>query len=151
MNGLFLQLTVGPVRAEGSLATTRARMSTIHIHQTTTETPQQFVAGLTDCGPGRSKLFPNSADDDLEMHEQGPTEADVTEGSRHVWERLHYDWSDPNRVVLTTMDSSVWGGNSGYSYTLTRQPDGTTDVDYLVVREAKNVKGQVLRFGRRSG
>ena len=29
-------------------------MSTIHLHQTTTATPEQFVAGLTDFGPGRS-------------------------------------------------------------------------------------------------
>ena len=38
-------------------------MSTIHLHQTTTSTPEQYVAGLTDFGPGRSKLFGNSADD----------------------------------------------------------------------------------------
>src|SRR5262245_7421370 len=126
-------------------------MSTIHVHQNTTSTPKQFVAGLTDFGPGRSKLFPNSADDYLEVHEQGPTQADVTEGSSHVWERIHYDWSDPNRVVLTTTDSNVWGGNSGYTYTFTRKPDGTTDVDYVVVREAKNLRGQVLRIVRRSG
>jgi hypothetical protein len=40
-----------------------ARMSTIHLHQTTTSTPEQYVAGLTDFGPGRSKLFGNSADE----------------------------------------------------------------------------------------
>jgi hypothetical protein len=40
-------------------------------------------------------------------------QADVTEGSGGIWERLHYDWSDPNRVVLTTSDSNVWGGASG--------------------------------------
>jgi hypothetical protein len=126
-------------------------MSTMHFHQTTTATPAQFVAGLTDFGQGRSKLFPNSADDYLEVHEQGPAEADVTEGSGGVWERLHYDWSNPNRVVLTTTDSNVWGGHSGYTYTLTPRPDGTTDIDYLVVREAKSLKGQVLRVVLRSG
>jgi hypothetical protein len=119
-------------------------MPTIHLHQTTTATPEQFVAGLTDFGPGRSKLFGNSADGYLKVHEQGPGQADVTEGSRGIWERLHYDWSDPNRVVMTTTDSNVWGGNSSHTYTLTRQPDGTTDVDVVVVREGKNVKGQVL-------
>ena len=31
----------------------------IHFHQTTTLTPEQYVAGLTDFGPGRSKLFGN--------------------------------------------------------------------------------------------
>jgi hypothetical protein len=32
-------------------------MSTTHLHETTTATAEQFVAGLTDFGPGRSKLF----------------------------------------------------------------------------------------------
>ena len=70
-------------------------MSTIHFTEKTTATPEQFVAGLTDFGPGRSELFENSADDDLTVHDKGATEADVTEGSSGVWERLHYDWSDP--------------------------------------------------------
>ena len=119
-------------------------MSTIHFHQTTTSTPEQFVAGLTDFGPGRSELFGNSADEYLEVHDRGPTEADVTEGSGGIWERLHYDWSDPNHVVLTTTDSNAWGGGSGHTYTLTRQPDGTTDVDVVVVRDGKNLKGRLL-------
>jgi hypothetical protein len=119
-------------------------MSTIHLHQTTTSTPEQFVAGLTDFGPGRSKLFGYSADAYLKVHDQGPTQADVTEGSGGIWERLHYDWSDPNRVVLTTTDSNVWGGRSGHTYTFKRQPNGTTDVDVVVVREGKNVKGRLL-------
>jgi hypothetical protein len=33
--------------------------------------------------------------------------ADVTEGSGGAWARLHYIWSDPNLVVLTTTDSNV--------------------------------------------
>ena len=98
-------------------------MSTIHLHQTTTSTPEQYVAGLTDFGPGRSKLFGNSADDYLKVHHRGPSDADVTEGSGGIWERLHYDWSDPNRVVLTT-----------------------TDIDVVVVRDGKNLKGRLLGF-----
>ena len=119
-------------------------MPTIHFHETTTSTPEQFVAGLTDFGPGREKLFGNSADGYLEVHSQGPTEADVTEGSYRIWERLHYDWSDPTHVVLTTTDSNVWGGHSSHTYTLMRKPDGTTDVDAVVVREDKNLKGRML-------
>jgi polyketide cyclase/dehydrase/lipid transport protein len=119
-------------------------MATIHLHQTTTATPEQFVAGLTDFGPGREQLFPNSADDDLEVHDRGPDHADVTEGSKGIWERLRYDWSDPHRVVLTTTDSNTWGGASGYTYTLTPQPDGTTVEDVVIVREGKNLKGKAL-------
>jgi hypothetical protein len=119
-------------------------MATLHFHETTTATPEQFVAGITDFGPGRSKIFPNSADKYLKVHSQGPTEADVTEGSGGIWERLHYDWSDPNRVVMTTTDSNLWGGHSGHTYTFTRKPDGTTDIDAVVVREGKNLKGRLL-------
>jgi hypothetical protein len=119
-------------------------MSTIRMHQTTTATPEQFVAGLTDFGPGRSKLFGNSTDEYLKVHSLGPRQADVTEGSAGIWERLHYDWSNPNRVVLTTTDSNLWGGASGHNYTLTRLPNGTTDVDAIVVRDGKNLKGWLL-------
>ncbi|MFG1990930.1 hypothetical protein ACGFJ7_13235 [Actinoplanes sp. NPDC048988] len=118
-------------------------MSTIRMHETTTLTPEQFVAGLTDFGPGRQKLFGNSSDADLKVHELGATHADVTEGGGGVWERLSYDWSDPTHVTMRTTDSNIWGGDSGHTYTLTRQPDGTTTLDAVVVREGKNLKGKV--------
>jgi hypothetical protein len=78
------------------------------------------------------------------VHDLSRTEADVTEGSGGVWERLHYDWSDPYRVVMTTTDSNVWGGASGHTYTFTPRPDGTTDLDVVILREGKNLKGKVL-------
>ena len=121
-------------------------MSTIHFHRNTTSTPEQFIAGLTDFGPGRSKLFGNSADEYLKVHHRGPSDADVTEGSGGIWERLHYDWSDPTHVVMKTTDSNIWGGASSHTYTFTRRPDGKTDLDAVVIREGKNVKGYVLGF-----
>ena len=119
-------------------------MSTIHFKQTTTATPEQFIAGLTDFGPGRAQLFGNSADDYLKVHEKGSTYADVTEGSSGIWERLRYDWSNPKRIVLTTTDSNLWGGRSGHTYTLTREANGTTAVDVVIVRDGKNLKGRLL-------
>ncbi|HEY2281772.1 MAG TPA: hypothetical protein VGI00_25710 [Streptosporangiaceae bacterium] len=121
-------------------------MATIHLHQTTTATPEQFLAGLTDFGPGRSKIFPNSADGYLKVHDHGPGYADVTEGSAGIWERLHYDWSDPHRIVMTTTDSNLWGRRSGHTYTLTPRPDGSTEVDALVVRQGKNLKGRLFEI-----
>jgi hypothetical protein len=119
-------------------------MSTIHMHQTTTSTPEQYIAGLIDFGPGRSKLFGNSADEYLKVHSRGPTQADVTEGSGGIWERLHYDWSNPNHVVLKTTDSNTWGAASGHTYNFKRRPDGLTDIDVDVVREGKTLKGHFL-------
>jgi len=80
------------------------------------------------------------------VHDRGPSTADVTEGSSGIWERLHYDWTDPNRVVLTTTDSNTWGGASGHTYTFTQRSNGTTDVDVVVVREGKNIKGRMLEL-----
>jgi hypothetical protein len=117
-------------------------MTTLHFHTTTTSSPEQFVAALTDFGPGRSQIFPNSADDYVKVHERGATWADVTEGSKGTWERLHYDWSDIRRVVLTTTDSNAWGGASGHTYTLNSNGTGATDVDLVSVREGKNLKGR---------
>jgi hypothetical protein len=119
-------------------------MATVHLHATMSSTAQQFIACLTDFGAGREKLFGNSADDCLKMHSVGRCEADVTEGSGGAWERLHYDWSDPNRVVMTTTDSNLWGGKSGHTYTFTQKTDGTTKLDAVVVREGKNLKGRLL-------
>ena len=47
-------------------------MATLKFHAKTSATPEQFVAGLTDFGSGRSELFPNSADGDLELHSRAP-------------------------------------------------------------------------------
>jgi hypothetical protein len=130
-------------------------MTTLLFHKTTTSTPEQFIAGLTNFGPGRSEVFPNSADEYLEVHDQGPDWADVTEGSKGTWERLHYDWSHADRAVLTTTDSNAWrAGASGHTYTLTQNSDGTTDVDLVSVRDGKNVKGLFFElvfavFGKR--
>jgi hypothetical protein len=116
-------------------------MSNIHFRKSTTLSPEQFIAGLTDFGPGRAELFPNSADGYLKVHSRGLHDADVTEGSNGIWERLHYDWSDPNYVKMTTTDSNLWGGASSHTYTFARQQDGTTDISVLIVREGKNLRG----------
>lgn len=118
-------------------------MATIRFTETTRATPEQFVAALTDFGPGRQDLFGNSSDDYLKVHDKGVDHADVTEGAGGIWERLQYDWSDPQCVVMTTVDSNIWGGRSGHTYTFTPQPDRTTRLDALVVREGKNFKGRV--------
>ena len=56
---------------------TRKEDGVSHLHQTTTLTPEQYIAGLTDFGLGRSKIFGNSADQYLKVHDRGRTRADV--------------------------------------------------------------------------
>jgi ABC-type amino acid transport substrate-binding protein len=45
---------------------------------------------------------------------------------------------------MTTTDSNTWGGNSGHTYTFTRNPDGMTGIDVVVVRDGKNLKGRAI-------
>jgi hypothetical protein len=119
-------------------------MATIRFTKSTTATPAQFIAGLTDFGPGRGEIFGNSTDDYLKVHSQSAGHADVTEGSNGIWERLTYDWTDPHHIVLKTTESNLWGPGSGHEYTLTERPDGKTDVAVVVAREGMGVKGKLL-------
>jgi hypothetical protein len=59
-------------------------MATLHFKARAKATPEQFVAALTDFGPGRAELFPNSTDDELKVHSQGrrrPTSPRARKGS----------------------------------------------------------------------
>ena len=135
--------------------TAAAGVSYQHVDATPTFDDQRHVAGGGGCGDydgdgwldlyvvrgdaGPNLLFRHRGDGTFEEvgvaagvavsgTYAGPTFADVTEGSGGIWERLRYDWSDPNRVVLTTTDSNVFGGDSGHVYTFKRNDDGTTDI-----------------------
>jgi hypothetical protein len=47
----------------------------------------------------------------------------------------------------TTTDSKVWRGDSGHT---SRRPDGTSDIDAVVVRKGENLEGRLVGiFGRR--
>jgi len=122
-------------------------MTTVRVTESTTATPEQFLAGLTDFGPDRSEIWPNSQPKFLTVHGQGDTWADVTEGSAAgggVWERLRYDWSNPLDIVLTTTDSNTWGRKSGHRYTLTSNADSSTTVQTVMVRDGISIKGRAL-------
>jgi len=122
-------------------------MTTVTVTESTTATPEQFIAALTDFGPTRSEIWVNSQPKFLVVHDQGDTWADVTEGSSAagaIWERLRYDWSNPNDIVLTTTDSNTWGSKSGHRYTLTSNADGSTTLRAVMVRDGISIKGRFV-------
>ena len=47
-------------------------------------------------------------------------------------------------MVARTVDSNTWDGRSGHTYQFPRNADGTTEINYVVVREGKNAKGKFL-------
>lgn len=108
--------------------------------------PERFVAALTDFGAGRTEIWGNSSPRHLAVHDLGPTEAEVTEGSDAaggVWQRLRYDWSAPGVVRLTVLDSNAFGRGSHWTYRL--EPEGSgTAIDLTIVRVPTTAKGRVL-------
>jgi hypothetical protein len=119
-------------------------MPTIRLTETTTVTPERFIAALTDFGTQRSKVWTNSTPEYLQVHSLTKTSADVTEGSSAgggTWERLSYDWSTPNRVTMTTTDSNIWGRASGHDYTIVPNQNGGSTINVVIVRQGRNVRG----------
>jgi hypothetical protein len=108
--------------------------------------PERFVKALTDFGPGRAEIWGNSSDSLLQVHEQGETWAEVTEGSDiggGIWQRYRYDWSRPGHVELDVLDGNAWGAGSSWTYDV-RPTESGCHVDLVVVRKPTTTKGRVL-------
>ena len=123
-------------------------MASISIKGKTSVSPEKFIASLKDFGPTRETIWGNSQSRFLAVHDQGPTWAEVTEGSNFfggVWERLHYDWSKPDTIILRTLDSNVWSDKSSWRYKLSEAPDGSgTTIEYIITRFARNKRAYAI-------
>jgi hypothetical protein len=122
-------------------------MPTIRLTETTTVSPDRFIAALTDFGPQRGEVWTNSTPEYLQVHSLSETSADVTEGSSAgggTWERLRYDWSTPGHVTMATIDSNIWGRASGHDYSVLPNRDGGSTIHVVIVRQGRNVKGVLI-------
>ena len=107
--------------------------------------PEQFVAGLTDFGPGRSELF-------RQQRRQRPEGALLRAPPRPTSPRARAASGSactttgpiPNHVVAQDDRLERVGRQLRPHLHFKRNPDGTTDIDYVVVREGKNLKGRFL-------
>ena len=115
-----------------------------------TETPipeEQVRAALTDFSAHRPEVWPNLDPGLYQVHDLGPTWADVTEGSSFgggIWERARYDWADPHRVSLTVTASNAFAPGSSWEYATTPRPGGGTHIELVVSRRGRTVKGRLL-------
>jgi len=121
-------------------------MGRVHVRAHGAVSPERFVAALTDFGPGRSEVWGNSRPADLVVHDHGDTWADVTEGSAAggVWQRLRYDWSEPDVVTLEVLDSNAFGPGSRWTYRVESDGAGGCLVDLTIVRVPTTTRGRVL-------
>ena len=80
-------------------------MTTIHVAADTTVPADRVLYAARDFSARRAEIFPAVSVPKLEVHSEGETSADVTEGTRagfgDNWERCDYDWSRADSVTAT--------------------------------------------------
>jgi hypothetical protein len=129
-------------------------MAHVSTDNDTTVPAQAVVGALTDFSEGRVALWPNLDRSYYKVHAVGPTSAEVTEGSRGVWERTRYDWSEPGKVRIQVQDSNAFRPGSWWLYTVQPRPEGGSHVHLEFERRPRNLRGLALSgllsvFGKR--
>jgi hypothetical protein len=119
----------------------------VHVVEHTPLPPDQVLAAARDFSARRAELWPDVHLEHFEVHELGDTYAEVTEGNPEpfgfIWERLRYDWSQPNRVTATVTASNIFRPGSTWEIRATSEADGSR-VEVLGVRHVKGVKGAII-------
>lgn len=122
-------------------------MPTVHVFDNTSAPPERVLAAAHDFSERRAQMWPDVHVEHLTIHEIGETHADVTEGNPMpvlgiVWERSHYDWSQPGAVKGTVVDSNLF--KPGSSWELRARPaEGHTVVEVIAVRHLRG-RGRLL-------
>lgn len=132
-------------------------MTTIHFTIESSLPPGTIVDALTDFSERRPSLWLNLDQRFYQVHDQGDTWADVTEGSSFlggVWEHDRYDWSTPGVVRIMVIDSNAFARGSFWEYRVQGTANGASRVEATIHRAGKNLKGRVVAlllglFGRR--
>lgn len=102
----------------GSGATTDVPLGTIlvmprvHVIEFSELPPARVLSAARDFSARRADLWPDVHVEHLHVHEQGEDYAVVTEGNPWpigtVWERVRYDWTDPQEVRGTVLASNLF-------------------------------------------
>ena len=124
-------------------------MPRITFDMQTSLSPEQVLALLTDFSSRRPQLWPTLAADLYEVYDVRATSADVKEGSPgpvRMWERAHYDWSEPGRVRWTVVESNYFAPGS---YTEVIAKPGSSGASHIQIesnRTGIGLKGKAITY-----
>jgi hypothetical protein len=116
-------------------------MAHFSLDQDTQLAPEAFVGALTDFSDARLELWPNIDRSYFRVHQVAATSAEVTEGSKGIWERTRYDWSSPGTVRIEVLDSNTFRPGSYWHYTVRQRPEGGSHIHVDVRRDGRNARG----------
>ncbi len=109
--------------------------------------PQAVAVALTDFSPDRPTRWRNLDPTTYRVHALGETWAEVTEGASlagGVWERSRYDWSQPNVITSTLIDSNTVAPGSYWKYELRPSRNGGSEITCTVHRLGKGLRGRAI-------
>ena len=88
--------------------------------------PERIRRGLIDFSERRPELWPGLNPKEFRVYEIGDTWADVREGNGgKVWARERYDWSSPDTVTWTVVESGFCEPGSFVSASITPRDGGS--------------------------
>ncbi len=117
-------------------------MPTVRVSDHSDLAPAVVLMAARDFSERRAQMWPDVHVEHLQVHEIGDDYAEVTEGNPwpigHVWERLHYDWSDPNSLRGTVVDSNLF--KPGSTWELWATPEGYGSL--VEIRAVRHLRGR---------
>ena len=122
-------------------------MPTVHVVDETPVPAAQVLQAARDFSDRRAEMWPDVHVEHLEVHDRGETFAEVTEGNPwpigFVWERLRYDWSEPETIKGVVTDSNIFKPGSSWKIKAT-PANGGSRVELTAVRHLTGFKGWLL-------
>jgi polyketide cyclase/dehydrase/lipid transport protein len=120
----------------------------VHVVDESSASADRVLRAARDFSARRAELWRDVHIEHLEVHDSGEAWADVTEGNPWpvgvVWERLHYDWSEPGAIKGRVIDSNIFKPGSTWEIHATALDGGGSRVEILAVRHLRGVKGWLL-------
>lgn len=95
--------------------------------------PRRQVIWKETCGPAVYRV-----------HVVGDDWAEVTEGVSYAWSRERYDWSVPEVVTLTQLESNIAEPVGTIRYTISSLPSGGARIVCDRYRVFRGLRGRVL-------
>jgi hypothetical protein len=119
----------------------------VHVVDESPVPAEEVLLAARNFSERRADLWPDVHVAYLEVHESGDHHAIVTEGNPwpigFVWERLHYDWSQPGVLKGTVVASNIFKPGSTWELRATPFDEGSR-VEIRAVRNLRGFKGRIL-------
>jgi len=101
-----------------------------------------------DFSPDRPKIWPGINQELYEVYETGQNWAEVKEGTKlpgsSVWARERYDWSNPDTVRWTVMESNRFAAGSYVEATITSNGKGGSTIDVTWNRQPTTLSARLM-------